>query len=134
MHDEPTMYEAMTWKLAADGYSPTPLEEVRALGLVLPGEESRPVEERAGRILGMLKHLQSRPLTAGPGRSRDELALQETLRGLRDWALELAHKEPEDLMELNEAAEDRARFEEVLYAATVEFFELLAALDEPFGV
>ncbi|MHB8417400.1 MAG: hypothetical protein ACYDCL_04955 [Myxococcales bacterium] len=134
MKNELTLFDAMVEKLAVDGAEPTPLEEVSAMGLVLPFEEGRPVTERLGRIRGMVKHLRTRPLPAGTYRSKAELELLQVLGRLLEMGEELAEDEPQVIEELGALALQRQLFEDLLYAATEDFFALVEELDEPYGV
>ena len=137
MSNERTQYEAMVEKMAVDGYEPTPLEEVSALGMVLPFQENRPVEERLGRIRGMVRHLRSRPLREGR-RGKAELELLKFLGELQELGEAIdareAEAEDEDVDGLIALAIDRQRFEDLLYAATEDFFARMNELDEPFTV
>ena len=133
MSNERTQYEAMVEKMAVDGYEPTPLEEVSALGMVLPFQENRPVEERLGQIRGMVQHLRSRPLREGR-RGKSELELLKFLEELQELGEAIAAQEAEDVDELIALAIDRQRFEDLLYAATEDFFARLDELDEAFPV
>ncbi len=133
MQDEKKLVLEVGETTAAVGEALTLIEEVRSLGLVLPFEENRPVEERLGRIRGMLAHLRSRPMPLGRHGS-EERGLLKVLTTLAEMGEELAGRSPSSLEALNQLAIDRQVFEDLLYAATQDFFALLDAIDEPFPV
>ncbi len=126
-------YEAMIEAIRRDGYEPTPLEEVKGLGMVPPFQENRPWEERLGQVRGMLQFLRTRPLPRGKRRAKDELELVKALKGLLEMGEKLAQLEPQTVEELNAEAMQRQHFEDLLYAAREDFFAHVEALDEPYA-
>jgi hypothetical protein len=138
LEQERSAYEEMVSKINETGYHERSLQEIedRQVAADLLGEltwqERAPLEQRVGNVRGMLKYLRGRP-----GRYlRAEIQLLKTLRQLEVWGEELGSLKPECMSmaeELHFAAE-RCHFEDALFAATTEFFELVEQLDEPWCV
>jgi hypothetical protein len=130
-------FEAMVSRMNETGFEERSLRELEEsqvgadLFRALTWQEQQPLEQRLGNVRGMLQYLRSRP-----GRfHRTERELIQVLEGLVRWGEALlgscdAESVPE---EINWAVE-RSLFEDTLYAATEEFFELVEKLDEPWPV
>ena len=119
---EMSQFEAMVAKMIDGGATEPPADEEREVASDLLGEltwqEREPLARRIGRVRGMVSYLRGRPLPRTRGLLAAELELLDTLGQLRDWAEELDRGRPEGLAE------------ELLFAATQEFFELVEWLDE----
>lgn len=130
-------YEAMVSRIIETGYRERSLEELEEaqvggdLFRDLTWQEQQPLEKRLGNVRGMMKHLRSRP-----GKfHRAEIGLLRALKQVEELGEALlAARDGETVAEEIAWAEERCRFEDLLFAVTEEFFELVDELDEPWPV
>jgi hypothetical protein len=135
---EQSAYEAMAWRINESGYRERSLQEIEEAQVAgdlfrdLTWQERAPLKNRLGNVRGMLKYLRSRPSRF----HKAELELLKTLRLVEMLGETLGMFEPEtaSAKEELENTNDRCLFEAALYAATVEFFDLVERLDEPWCV
>ena len=133
------LQEAMVSKMEELGWQAPVLDEDAAVASdLLPGltwQEHAPLERRLEVLHGMVEHLRSRPMPDSKAAARRELSLLETIQKLVDWVETLeAREEPDGFAEELAFDEERAHFEDAMFAATEDFFEWLDWLDEPFTV
>jgi hypothetical protein len=131
-------YEVMVSKINETGFCERSVEELEEAQVAqdllqeLSWQEREPMKRRLGNVRGMARYLRGRP-----GRlHRSEIELLKTLRQIEEWGEALECFDPERASmaeELHQAAE-RCHFEDALFAATEDFFDLIKRLDEPWCV
>ncbi|HUB06045.1 MAG TPA: hypothetical protein VMB50_03545 [Myxococcales bacterium] len=135
-NDDETQFEAMVWHMNELGVEQPELDEdTQVAADILRGltwQDAEPLGRRLGNVRGMIAYLQSRPMPESRALARQELQMLESLRAVEAVGQELVNREAGDFAAELAFATDRCRFEELLFAASEEFFELVEWLDEPF--
>jgi hypothetical protein len=128
----PNFYEAMLSKMDELGYEdpdsmdPETAEQILA---EVDWREREPLDRRRCNLRGMIELLRCRRLPRSRRLYREWLEMLDVLRRLGDWADDLDVQEPEGFAEEMLAAAERCRFEDAMFATTLEFFELVERLE-----
>ncbi|HUB08652.1 MAG TPA: hypothetical protein VMB50_16720 [Myxococcales bacterium] len=141
--NEMSQFEAMVMKLvqvdewdrARERERSLTEDEQVALDLVggLTWQEHEPLGRRLGMAEGMANYLRGRPEPRDAWLAKQERELLEALERLMAWGEEIESRDdPESFAEELALAQERCLFEDTMFAATEEFFALLAVLDEPW--